>query len=212
VPLALLTALILAAAPPPSPETASVVAGLQAWLDGTTTLEARFRQSLVSGALGTTASESGRFYLERPGRMRWDYENPERKIALLIGDRTSLYLEADRQLVRGRLHAEDSALPGLLAGDGRLLDLFTATLAATPSAGGRGRYRLRLAPRGERDAFAEVTLTLRPKVWAVEEAEVLDEMGNRTTYVFTEAKRNRPLPVGVFAFEPPAGTEIVDER
>ena len=213
--LALLAAVLVGGAPaaaPLSPETASAVSGLQSWLDGTRTLEARFRQSLVSGALGTTASEAGRLYLERPGRMRWDYLDPERKIAMLIGERTSLYLEEDRQLIRGSLGAQDSALPLLLTGDGRLLDLFTATLTATPTAGGRGAYRLRLAPRGARGSFAEVTLTLRPKIWSIEDAEVLDEMGNRTTYAFTDVKRNRPLPVGVFAFEPPPGTEIVDER
>ena len=57
-------ALVLVAGVPVD-ESDKVVAGLQAWLDGTSTLDMRFRQSLVSGALGTTATERGRLYLER---------------------------------------------------------------------------------------------------------------------------------------------------
>jgi len=191
---------------------AAVVAGLQAWLDGTRTLELRFRQSLVSGALGTSATESGRLYLERPGKLRWDYLDPEKKVALLLGDRTALYLEEERLLSRGRLSGEQGLFPRLLAGHDRVEAFFAASLVATPSTGGRGFYRLRLVPRGDHAAMSEVTLTLRPPEFAIEGAELLDETGNRTTYAFTNVRRNRALPEGLFAFEPPPGTEVVDER
>jgi len=205
----LLAVLLLAGAP--SPDKSAVVSGLQAWLDGTSTLDMRFRQSLVSGALGTTATESGRMYLERPGKLRWDYLDPEKKIALLLGDRTALYLADDQQLIRGRLTAEQGLFPRLLAGRERLEDLFSATLVATPAAGGGGSFRLRLAPKGDPGAMSVVMLTLRASSFAIESAELVDETGNRTTYAFSEIRRNRGVPTGVFAFEPPPGTEIVDE-
>ena len=150
-------------------------------------------------------------YLERPGRLRWDYLDPEKKIALLIGDRTTLYLEEDRQLMRGRLTAEQGLFPRMLAGRERLEDLFSATLVATPAAGGNGSFRLRLAPRGDPAAMSVVVLTLRASSYAIESAELVDETGNRTTYGFSEVRRNRGVPTGVFAFEPPPGTEIVEE-
>lgn len=204
-------ALVLLAGVPVS-ERAEVLAGLQSWLDGTSTLDMRFQQSLVSGALGTTVTESGRMYLERPGKLRWDYLDPEKKIALLLGERTALYLPDDRQLARGRLSREQGLFPQLLAGHERVDDHFTVSLLATPSKGGDGSYRLRLVPKGEPKALAEVTLTLRPPAFAIEGAELLDEAGNRTRYVFSDVRRNRPLPDGLFAFEPPPGTEVVDER
>jgi outer membrane lipoprotein carrier protein len=193
-------------------EKATVVAGLQAWLDGTTTLDMRFRQSLVSGALGTNASETGRLYLERPGKLRWDYLEPEKKIALLLGDRTALYLEEDRLFSRGRLTSEQGLFPRLLAGQDRVDALFATRLVTTPTTGGQGVYRLKLVPRGAHAAMTEVTLTVRPPEFRIEGAELLDETGNRTTYAFTNVKRNLPLPEGLFAFEPPPGTEVVDER
>jgi len=209
--LAGIVALLLAAGAPVAGKPA-VVAGLQAWLDGTSTLDMRFRQSLVSGALGTTAMESGRLYLERPMKVRWDYLDPEKKVAMLLGDRTALYLEDERQWSRGRLTADQGLFPRLLAGRERIDALFAATLVATPALGGGGSYRLRLAPKGDTAAATEVTLTLRPRDFSIEGAELLDETGNRTTYVFSDVKRNRRLPEGLFAFEPPPGTEVIDER
>lgn len=211
MPILLVLALALLAPAAPASKT-SVVAGLQAWLDGTRTLELRFRQSLVSGALGATVTENGRLYLERPGKMRWDYLEPEKKTALLLGDRTVLYLEEERTMSRGRLTGEQGLFPKLLAGGSRVEDLFTGTLVATPATGGRGAYRLRLVPKGDPAATSAVTLTLRPPAFSIEEAELLDESGNRTTYTFSDVKRNRTLPDAVFGFEPPPGTEIVDER
>ena len=43
-------------------------------------------------------------------------------------------------------------------------------------------------------------------------ARLVDETGNRTTYSFSNVRRNQGLPEGIFAFEPPPGTELVDER
>jgi len=186
----------------------AVLGRVQAWLDGTRDLEARFEQTLISGAFGTGVEESGRLYLERPGRMRWDYTDPEVKIALLDGDRTWLYLEEERQLWEGRLDPADSLLPTLMAGDQPLADLFDASLVATPDRK-RGAYRLRLVPRDAVESFEEVVLTLRAPRFALEEVEVLDPTGNRMNYRFTEIERNHGLPAAVFRFEAPAGTEIV---
>jgi len=99
----------------------------------------------------------------------------------------------------------------LLAGRERLEELFTTTLVATPRSGGGGAFRLRLAPKGNPGAMAVVVLTLRASSFAIESAELVDETGNRTTYTFSEVRRNRGVPAGIFAFEPPPGTEIVDE-
>jgi outer membrane lipoprotein carrier protein len=199
-----------AAAAPPSIETeaAEVLARLQQWLDGTRDLRGRFVQTLVSGALGTGLEETGRFYVLRPGRMRWDYLEPERKVALVHGDSTRLYLAEDAQLWEGPLE-EDALLTTLLTGTEPLAALFEATLVAAPDRRGRGAYRLRLLPRGESDAFREVVLELRPADLALEAADVLDSAGNRMEYRFYELERNTGLTASAFHFEPPAGTEVL---
>ena len=195
----------------PEESTDGVVAGLESWLAGTRTLAAHFRQTLVSGALGTSATEQGRLYLERPGKLRWDYAEPDPKIALLLGDHTFLYLEDDRQYVRGRLGLDQALFPRLLAGRERVGDLFRARLTATPRSGGHGDYKLRLTPADAPAGLAVVTLTLAPPEFSILAAEVVDAAGNRTVYALDDLVRNRPLPDGIFGFEPPPGTEIVDQ-
>lgn len=189
-------------------DASGVLGRLQVWLSETRELEARFDQTLVSGAFGTGVEESGRMFLERPGRMRWDYSDPEVKIALLDGDRTWLYLAEEEQLWEGRLDEADSLLPTLMAGDQPLASLFLFSLESKPKSR-RGSYRLRLSPRSTTETFEEVILTLRAPEFALEDVEVLDPAGNRMHYRFTEIERNRGLPPAAFQFEAPAGTEIV---
>ena len=92
-----------------------VVSRVQAWLDGTHTLAGQFEQVLISSALGAGLEENGRLYIERPGKMRWDYTSPERKVAIIQGDLTWFYIEEDEQMFLGRLDGEIKLLPMLLA-------------------------------------------------------------------------------------------------
>jgi len=192
------------------PDPREVAARLQEWLDGTRDLEGEFRQTLRSGALGSGISESGKLYIARPGKMRWDYTDPERKVALLDGDRTTLWIEEDEQVILGRLGADSDLLPRLLVGDGRIDELFEVS-AARPGEDG-GLYHLRLVPRRASDTLEEVVLWVRPPACSIEGAEVLDSAGNRIEYRFSGLRRNRGIPEQRFRFAPPAGAEVLGEH
>jgi outer membrane lipoprotein carrier protein len=207
-PLALILCATVSTADGEQLQADQVVAGLQRWLDGTTRLEGRFEQRLVSGALGSEIEETGKLYLERPGKMRWDYIDPERKIALVVGDKTWLYLEEEEQLFIGRLDEQGGLLPRLLAGEGVIAEDFHAALLDESSPPKNGSYLLQLTPRGAEESFENVVLLLRPPRFAIEAAEVLDAAGNRVSYRFFALRRNRTLPSGLFRFEPPEGTLI----
>lgn len=193
-------------------DAAGVAAAIDRWLAGTRDMECRFEQRLVSGALGASGQESGTLKIVRPGRMRWDYTKPEAKIAILEGDRTIVYLPADRQMVRGRLEGSSGLLHALLGGRSHVEDLFDSSLAATPARGGDGAYRLRLVPRDAEGRIEAVTLAARPPAFAIESAEVLDAAGNVIEYRFSGIRRNRGVPASAFRFEPPPGTEIIDSE
>jgi outer membrane lipoprotein carrier protein len=185
------------------------VARFQDWLDGTHDLQGKFEQTMVSGALGTGLTESGRFWLERPGRMRWDYLKPERKVALLDGGKTSLYLEQEREIILGRLEEASDLLPELLTGEGKIVERFRTSIEATPEGEGDGACRLRLVPLDEAEPFEEVTLLLRPPLYAIEAADVLDSAGNLMSYRFNSLRRNKGLSDDLFTFEPPPGTSVL---
>jgi outer membrane lipoprotein carrier protein len=140
--------------------------------------------------------------------MRWDYLDPEYKVALVDGDETRLYLEEDRQFWEGRLDPAESLVPILLAGSRPLSEVFRPVRVSGPDRGSR-KYVLRLVPLEGSESFEEVLLGLRPPQFGLEEIEVLDAAGNRVLYRFRDMKRNAGLPAGVFHFEPPPGTEIL---
>jgi len=191
----------------------AVFARAGAWLQGAPALVGRFEQRLVSGALGADAVESGRVWIRRPGTMRWDYDEPDRKVALLRDGRTLLYLEEDAQVIRGSLDASGGPLADLLAGDRPLGELFAA-LPPSPDdpEPPKGADAVRLRPRDADGAFESVTLTVRRRDGAVLGARVRDSGGNVMDYRFPELERRPRLPDEVFSFTPPPGTEILDER
>jgi outer membrane lipoprotein carrier protein len=196
----------LASAAPSAQEPAAALSGLQRWLDGSKDLQARFEQTLLSSALGAAPTETGRVYLRRPGRMRWEYTAPEKKIALLVDDRTELYIAEERRLHVAQLPADDVSVLALLAGTQPVGKVFDVTSLSDEE----GRRRLKLVPRSENPGAQEIVLGLDPVTFAVLRVEVLDQAGNRMGYVFSGWKRNAGIADAMFTFTPPRGTEVVE--
>jgi outer membrane lipoprotein carrier protein len=188
-----------------------VARGFQSWLDDTDDLQGSFRQVLLSGAFGTGIEERGKVWVKRPGRMRWDYLDPESKVAILNGDRTSLYIGEEEQLILGSLDEQGSLLPTLIAAEQPVLELFEARLVVSSVVDGEA-YRLQLRPRAGADSFESVTVTLSPGSFSIESAEVLDAAGNRMLYEFSKLKRNKGVPDGLFEFEAPEGTTVLGDH
>ena len=79
-----------AALPPADRE---IVARIEAWLQGVTTLRARFTQLAPDGRMST-----GRVFIHRPGRLRFDYDPPSR-VQLIATDWRLIFVDwAARQV------------------------------------------------------------------------------------------------------------------
>jgi len=206
--LIVLVSASVAAEEPAALDGPRVLERVQRWLDETRDLQAHFEQTLVSGALGAGLQERGRLYVSRPGRMRFDYLEPERKVAVVDGERTWLYLEEDAEMMRGRLEETGDLLPALLAGERPLALIFEATLDSAEGPGEPPVYRLRLTPFGGSDAFESVVVTVDLPEFGIGSAEVLDALGNRMLYRFSEMRRNGGVDPALFSFEPPPGTTV----
>ena len=63
------------------------------------TLKAEFFERYSDGN-GGSAAESGTVLFSRPGRMRWEYESPEKKLFLVDGTNVWFYVPADRTASR----------------------------------------------------------------------------------------------------------------
>jgi outer membrane lipoprotein carrier protein len=168
-------------------------------------LTARFTQTYRSGALGRTLVETGTIALKRPGRMRWEYESPERKTFVADGTRFFFYVPADRQVIVREQAGERGVAMALLSGQGGLLEQFDPELEAREDA---ALERVRLVPRHPdpevRSVSVELDAQLRVRSIAIEDAQ-----GNTSRFRFESLRENLELPERLFRFELPRGVEVI---
>jgi outer membrane lipoprotein carrier protein len=170
-----------------------------------TDLTARFVQTYRSGLIGREVTEKGVVSIKRPGRMLWEYREPEKKTFVANGKTFYFYVPADRQVIV-RPQARDKSLPALLlSGQSDVLAEFEASLDETAPAGLR---RLRLVPRKPDPEVEWVTLDVdgADRIRAI---ALVDVQGNRSRFEFDGIKENVGLKDRIFEFRPPAGVEVV---
>ena len=174
---------------------------------------ADFIHTYEGGMLRTRLVERGTMLMKRPGRMRWDYQEPERKLYVSDGELLYSYLPEDRQVIIGRLPDDNAATtPDLfLAGTGNFVDDFTAAFDAVQDPPPNS-YVLRLTPtRTERD-FEFLTLVIDVTTLAIVRLISYDLQGGLSTFFFSNLQENLGLSDTPFTFEIPSGTDVIDTR
>jgi outer membrane lipoprotein carrier protein len=206
--LAALAVAFLASAPFAAPDAALSAEGVARRVEERTNraadLTARFRQTYRSGALGRAVVESGTLKVKRPGRMLWEYKEPEKKTFLSDGKKFYFYVPADRQVIV-RDQDPSRSLPALLlSGRGNILAEFDVSLEDAPA----GQSRLRLVPKAK-DPDVERVLLEVDDSFRIRAIEVEDVQGSRSRFEFEDLRENVGLPDGLFRFEIPRGVEVV---
>jgi outer membrane lipoprotein carrier protein len=77
----------------------AVVQRLEARYRPARTLQATFLQRYTENG-HLIRVESGTVYFRRPGKMRWEYESPEKNLFLVDGKTAWFYVQADRTVTR----------------------------------------------------------------------------------------------------------------
>jgi outer membrane lipoprotein carrier protein len=167
-------------------------------------LQAHFVQTYRSGVLGREVTERGTVSIKPPGRMLWEYRDPEKKTFVSDGRKFFFYVPSDRQVIVRDRSADRSVLARLLSGGGAILDDFEAGLEASPT----GHPRLRLVPRKPDPDVDRVYIEADDKD-RIEAIEILDAQGNRSRFRFEAIRENVGLPDRLFRFEIPSGVEVV---
>ena len=168
-------------------------------------LTARFVQTYRSGLLAQEVVEKGVVSLKRPGRMLWEYRDPEKKTFVSDGKAFYFYVPADRQVIV-RDQAGQRGIPALLlSGRDDLLEEFDAALETPPAP---GIQRLRLTPRKADPEVERVFLDVdaADRIRAV---RVRDAQGNESRFEFDAIRENVGLPDRLFRFEVPSGVEVI---
>jgi outer membrane lipoprotein carrier protein len=165
---------------------------------------ARFVQTYKSGILGREVTERGTVSVKPPGRMLWEYRDPERKTFVSDGKTFYFYVPADRQVVV-RDQAGDRGLLGrILSGHGEILGHFDAGLETSAT----GRPRLRLTPR-KPDPDVDRVYIEPDAQDRIQSLEIVDAQGNHSQFRFENIQENLGLQDKLFRFEVPKGVEVI---
>jgi outer membrane lipoprotein carrier protein len=178
---------------------------LQAFLSGVESLQARFEQSVFDTSQGQTRRLEGIFYLQRPGKFRWDYTEP--KGQLVLADGRSVWLVED-DLHQAYQKPQADALRGtpalLLTEQLKLEDHFEiADLGA-----GQGLEWVELTPRDPESQFARILLAFKGS--ELRRMELADKFAQVTRFSFSDIQRNPRLDPKLFVYVPPRGTQLFE--
>lgn len=199
----------------PAPDCApEVTRRVQEWADGLVGFEANFEQVTRPVALGggpapESVTSKGRVFLARPGRMRWNYEEPVKSQVVSDGSELWIYdpaaLEVQHlETTRGFL---DGAALHFLMGDGRLADSFEIAIRQCDA----DELELEMVPRVDA-GYERLALRVHAATGAVMETTLVDLLGNRTQVRFNQARSDRVPAASYFRFEVPAGVEVIEIR
>jgi len=213
----MLTAVLLllaaqpAAAPPGRLPIATVVERMQKNYDEAKDFRAHFAQKYTSVAFGRTKVSTGEITFKKPGRMRWDYDQPEPKMFLSTGQVLWLYEPEDKQAFKQDL--KESQLPAALAflvGKGRLADEFEVESAGDVPYGTPADYRLSLKPRQPQATYKSIFFVVDPRTFFVTESVLVNAEGDINDISFSDLKVNSKVSDGTFKWTPPPGTKVIN--
>ena len=190
--LLLLPAVASAAAPPPvalTPQQSAELQRIAGYLNGIRTMTAKFQQTASNGAVS-----SGRVWVSRPGRMRFEYERPN--TLALLADAGFVY-QWDKEL-KQTTKVELRSTPAWFI----LRDpiTFGPEVVVTRFEQGGGTLRVTVVEAAHPDlgsltmVFTENPLTLRQ--WTV-----VDQQGRRTTVSLSDLQLGVALDPRLFQYQ-----------
>lgn len=172
-----------------------------------------FVHAYRGGVLNKKLTERGRLLVKKPGKMRWEYTAPERKLFVSDGVKFYSYLPDDKQVIVSAVPADDNAsTPALfLTGKGNLTRDFVPSFADMPAdlpAGARG---LKLVPKTPQPDYDWLILAVDPSTLALKGLVTVDAQGGISGFSFVNLKENVGLADKEFDFKVPRGVDLVTD-
>src|ERR1044071_6153258 len=151
-----------------------LVKKVQSYYASTQKLRADFRQEYSNTTTGRTSKSDGILRVAKPGKMRWDYDTPEKKY--FISDGTTLWVYEPASLQVFQQSLKDQILPvavTFLYGKGDLAAEFNVALDPGKF-GGKDDYCLKLTPKKPEAQYKNLWLVVDAADFHVKESVILE--------------------------------------
>ncbi len=189
------------------------VAKVQHFYNTTKSFSASFSQTVKNSTFSKLKPKqsTGKVYILKPGKMRWDYKNESRRDASspkvsksFISDGKHLWavMHKNKQYYKGALNG--SALPvavSFLMGTGNLLNTFDVKLETSGKFGSKNDILLLLTPKTPSARYKKLWLVVSPKDHSVKKSIVLNSKGDTNSITFNNVSLDSgKLKPGHFIF------------
>lgn len=150
--------------------------------------------------------------MKKPGLMRWEYAEPEKKLFVADGRNTYLYIPEDRQVVVSRFSPRELRSTPLqfLLGQGDLLKSFASTWEHEFKPRTVGSLLLRLVPQTPQADYAFVIVECDAQTSDLRRLVIRELTGNTSEFILTDVVTNTTLNSGQFKFKIPKGVEVIN--
>lgn len=170
------------------------VVRIEGYLSSITTITADFNQTNPDGTVST-----GKFYLKRPGKMRWEYAPPT-PILLVSDGKTVTYYDAELEQVS--YVSADDTLAGFLAQPSVKLDSPGTRMTRFDSAANALRVTL---IQKKKPNEGSLTLEFSDKPLTLRQMTIVDATGQVTQVQLQNAKFGGEIDAKKFQFTDPRG-------
>jgi outer membrane lipoprotein carrier protein len=190
-----------------APKKAEGRSRLDKYLKDFATLKANFEQVLVNEKGMTLETAKGVVYLQRPGKFRWDYQQPSEQTIVADGTKVWIYDKDLAQVTVKQLTAAIGNTPALLLGG--KVDVDREFVIKELGDDGGVRW-VALEPRDKHSQYADIRLGFDGSV--VKRMELHDNLGQVTRITFSDEQRNPKIDPQLFNFVPPKGTDVINAK
>jgi outer membrane lipoprotein carrier protein len=179
---------------------------LKSFLKASRSLTADFKQVVINEAGNPVQTSYGVFYLQRPGKFRWDYQKPFQQQIVANSGKVWFYDQDLDQVTIKKLDESLGSTPALLlSGDISLDDNFVME-----KQGVEGDMQwIKLSPKNQESSFKYILIGLSKG--SLGGMELSDNFGQLTRIYFSNVFLNPPIKQTLFQFQAPKGADVFSE-
>jgi outer membrane lipoprotein carrier protein len=188
---------------------ASATDRLMDFFNNVQSMRAEFTQTVSEQGFADKETSHGVFQLLRPGRFRWDYEQPYQQNIIADGNRLWVYdVDMDQVIVKPLNLVLGQTPAVLLSGTASLTDRFY--IQDVPSPDDQGLAWVELRPKDRESSYEKLLLGFSQQ--NIRAMELVDNFGQVTKLKFTHLERNPKIDPAIFQFQPPHGVDVIGEE
>ncbi len=178
---------------------------LKSFLAANASLAADFKQVSFDKSGRPAQSSSGKFYLSRPGKFRWNYQKPFEQEIVSNSGKVWFYDADLEQVTVKQLDDSLGSTPALLlTGQVDIEEKFVLQEQGQDE----GMNWVKLSPKNEDSGFKYILIGMNGN--QLGGMELSDNFGQLTRIYFSNIQLNQKLDDSLFNFKPPKGADVFE--